>query len=328
MLLGIDGGGTKTVFLLTDQNGAVRGLHRDSSAYHVQIGFGGLKALLERGLKALQQQSGARPEDITSTFLGLPALGEDSRVDDQLRNLPAQVLGHQRYTCGNDMMCAWAGSLAGEDGINVISGTGSIAYGEHKGKSARCGGWGELIGDEGSAFWIAREGLVATSRMADGRMEPSPLLDRMRQHFNLSNDLDLSGIILSGPDATRDRIASLCGLVVETASVGDMVAEQILITAGNELGAHITSIAKQLSFAPNETVPVSYSGGVITKVAIIQDRLRTYLAERPEQYELRKPLFSPTTGAVILAANALGIQLQPAILQNIDTATQMAPAAI
>ena len=73
------------------------------------------------------------------------------------------------------MICSWAGSLACEDGISVIAGTGSMAYGEYEGRSARAGGWGELIGDEGSAYWIAREGMNLFSRMSDGRAPRGPL---------------------------------------------------------------------------------------------------------------------------------------------------------
>ena len=74
------------------------------------------------------------------------------------------------------MVCGWAGSLAGEDGINVISGTGSMTYGERHGTGHRVGGWGELFGDEGSAYWIAAQGLNAFSRMSDGRLARGPLL--------------------------------------------------------------------------------------------------------------------------------------------------------
>ena len=74
-----------------------------------------------------------------------------------------------RYRCGNDAVCGWAGALAGEDGINIVAGTGSIGYGEFEGRAARAGGWGELFSDEGSAHWIAREALSLFSRMSDGR---------------------------------------------------------------------------------------------------------------------------------------------------------------
>ncbi len=320
MLLGVDGGGTKTIFLMTDSDGTIRGLHLDSNAYHVQIGIDGLKALLERGISSVEQQSGCSRDSIRSAFLGLPALGEDSRVEHQLQGLPAKVLGHDRYKCGNDMVCAWAGSLSGEDGINVVSGTGSIAYGERGGRAARCGGWGELFGDEGSAYWIARQGLSAASMMADRRLEPGPLLDSFRRHFSLRNDLDLSGFVLSGQTATRDRIAGLCSLVAEAANGGDRVATGILVQAGAELAAHVTALTLQLGFGTGETVPVSYSGGVITKIPAIRASLVNCLDQADGQYDIRQPLFSPSAGAVLLAARAIGSKLGPDNLQRIDAA--------
>ncbi len=101
----------------------------------------------------------------------------------------------RRYRCGNDMVCGWAGALAGEDGINVVCGTGSIAYGEYRGRTARSGGWGELFGDEGSAYWIAREGLTLFSRMSDGRAPRGALYEILRRHFSLQDDLDLCAAI-------------------------------------------------------------------------------------------------------------------------------------
>ncbi len=93
----------------------------------------------------------------------------------QLDAMPEPLLGHRRYRCGNDMVCAWAGSLGGEDGINIVAGTGSIGYGERRGRSARAGGWGEVFGDEGSAYWIAVQGLNVFTRMSDGRLPKGSL---------------------------------------------------------------------------------------------------------------------------------------------------------
>lgn len=319
MLLGVDGGGTKTVFVLTGSDGKIRGVHRDSSAYHVQIGLDGLLALLERGLAAVLQQSGSESSDIAGAFFGIPALGEDSRCEHDLISLPAKVLGHSRYICGNDMICAWAGSLGARDGINVIAGTGSIAYGERQGASARCGGWGELIGDEGSAYWIAREGLTATSRMSDGRCAKGPLLDLMRKKFDLENDLDLSGLVLTGPTSSRDQIAALCSLVVDAANVGDITAQQILTSAGIELAAHISAVANQLEFPPSETIPVSYSGGAVSQIAAVRNAFAGALELDERPYNLVQPAYSPTTGALLLAARIAKITLQPAALENIDS---------
>jgi N-acetylglucosamine kinase-like BadF-type ATPase len=95
------------------------------------------------------------------------------------------LLGNGRFACGNDMICGWAGSLGCEDGINIVAGTGSIGYGERQGESARVGGWGEAFGDEGSAHWIAIQGLALFSRMSDGRMARGPLYDRVVEAFSL-----------------------------------------------------------------------------------------------------------------------------------------------
>lgn len=85
----------------------------------------------------------------------MPGYGEVSAGIPVLDAAPHPKLGHERYACDNDMVCGWAGSLGGADGINVISGTGSMTYGEHRGCGTRVGGWAELFGDEGSAYWIA-----------------------------------------------------------------------------------------------------------------------------------------------------------------------------
>lgn len=320
MLLGVDGGGTKTVFLLTKPDGTVCGMHRDTSAYHVQIGMDGLTGLLARGLGEVLKQSGCTQNDISGAFVGLPALGEDSRVENQLLSLPSQVLQHDRYVCGNDMVCAWAGSLAGKDGINIVAGTGSIAYGERRGVSGRCGGWGELIGDEGSAFWIAREGLAAASRMADGRTVRGPLLDHFVQHFGVENELDLSGLVMSGPDAGRDRIAGLCGIVVAAWGDGDVTAGKILISAGHELADMVAALAKRLEFEPTEQIAVSYSGGAVTKIPELKSAMDERLSQSIQSYKLVSPAFSPSAGAIWLASRVAKSQIEASALHRVDTA--------
>ena len=89
------------------------------------------------------------------------------------------------------MICGWAGSLQCRDGISIVAGTGSICYGERNGKIARCGGWGELFSDEGSAYWMACRGLNLFSRMSDGRAVKGPLYEIVRERLKLTEDLDL-----------------------------------------------------------------------------------------------------------------------------------------
>ncbi|MFZ1094840.1 MAG: BadF/BadG/BcrA/BcrD ATPase family protein, partial [Xanthobacteraceae bacterium] len=168
--LGVDGGGTKTHFVLVDSDGKLAAAHEGPTSDHLQVGIDGVREVLAAGLAALFREAGMDGSAVTYAFFGLPAHGEDSAAQVLLDGLPEPLLGHRRYRCGNDMICAWAGSLGGEDGINIVAGTGSIGYGERKGRSARAGGWGEIFGDEGSAYWIAAQGLNIFTRMSDGRL--------------------------------------------------------------------------------------------------------------------------------------------------------------
>ena len=176
--LGVDGGGSKTAFALIDDAGSVIARATAPTSYYFNDGFEVVEKSLAQGVTDICTQAGIATSDIDAAFFGLPGYGEASGDIEQLNAVPRGVLGHDRYSCDNDMVCGWAGSLAGEDGINVISGTGSMTYGERQGVGHRVGGWGELFGDEGSAYWIAAQGLNAFSRMSDGRLPHGPLHQR------------------------------------------------------------------------------------------------------------------------------------------------------
>src|SRR5688500_13876594 len=191
MFLGVDGGGTKTAYAVIDATGRVRAQHVGPSVSHLVAGFPHAEQVLGDGLKAVLARAELTPADVAYAFLGLPAYGEDSAMIPRMDALPAAILESGRYRCDSDMVCSWAGSLACADGISVIAGTGSMAYGEYAGRKARSGGWGEIIGDEGSAYWIAREGMNLFSRMSDGRAVRGPLYDLVRLRLGISVDLDL-----------------------------------------------------------------------------------------------------------------------------------------
>ncbi|RYE72759.1 MAG: N-acetylglucosamine kinase, partial [Oxalobacteraceae bacterium] len=173
--LGVDGGGTKTRFALVDGEGRLLAQAQHGTTYHPQVGLEGVAEILGTGISQVLQEAGADGTAIRYAFFGLPAYGEDSHATSLLQVIPRALLGHDRYACDNDMVCGWAGSLACSDGINIVAGTGSIGYGQRQGVAARAGGWGEAFSDEGSAYWIAVQGLNAYSRMSDGRWPKGPL---------------------------------------------------------------------------------------------------------------------------------------------------------
>jgi N-acetylglucosamine kinase-like BadF-type ATPase len=284
--LGVDGGGTKTAFVLTGADGRELARHEGGSSYHIQVGFEALHALLQEGVQAVLAKAGASAEDVIFAFFGLPAYGEDTQVQPFLDVMPEAVLGHHRYACGNDMICGWAGSLGGEDGINIVAGTGSIGYGERQGLSARAGGWGEVFSDEGSAYWIAVQGLNAFSRMADGRLPRGPLHDLLTRELDLKSDLDVCAYVYAKSAPQRDRIAALSRLVARAAVQGDEIARRIFTDAGRELAAIVEAIRQRLEYQPGETVNLSYSGGVFQGGELILQPFRQQLSLYSPDYRL------------------------------------------
>lgn len=309
--LGIDGGGTKTAFVLIDRAGGERARYEGGSSYHVQIGVESLHDLLHTGVHAVLDQAGATTDDVRFAFFGLPAHGEDSQIQPVLDLIPEAVLGHHRYACGNDMICGWAGSLGGEDGVNIVAGTGSIGYGERQGLSARGGGWGEVFSDEGSAYWIAAQGLNVFSRMSDGRLPRGPLHALFVREFALKSDLDICAQVYSRNGPQRDQIAAMSRLVAQAAVEGDTAARKVFTDAGRELAAIVEAIRLQLHYPAGEPVNLSYSGGVFRSGELILAPFRERLAAFSPDYRIVAPRLSPAIGAAIYAARLSGEPLPP-----------------
>jgi len=307
--LGVDGGGTKTRFLLLDETGTVLAAHTEGPAYHVEIGAEALRSMLGQGIKTTLRRGGVAASHLTFAFLGLPAYGEDRAAVPLLDAAPSRALPAARYRVGNDMVCGWAGALAGEDGINVVAGTGSIAYGEYQGRSARAGGWGELFSDEGSAYWLAREGLRLFSRMSDGRTPRGALYERVRQQFGLQNDLDLCGALYGKSAAQRSQFAQLSKLVTEAASAGDEQAAALFGRAAHELAEIVDAVRDQLQVPQATELAVSYSGGLFQLGDLLLTPLQAALTGTPRKYRFLGARLPPDAGAALQAAKLSGTPL-------------------
>jgi N-acetylglucosamine kinase-like BadF-type ATPase len=307
--LGIDGGGTKTEFLLIDETGRVAASHRGGSAYYPQTGVEALQAMLVAGIQATLQQAGIAASQLGFAFIGLPAYGEDSALRSRLNSIVAEVLPLERYRCDNDMVCGWAGALCGRDGINIVAGTGSIAYGEFESRRARAGGWGELFSDEGSAYWIAREALTLFSRMSDRRQPRTALYELIREHFQLLADLDLCAAVYGPPPLTRSELAALAPLVARAARAGDTTARQLFEHAAQQLASIVHAVRALLEVPPRVRLPVSYSGGMFRMEELLKPMLETALGASGQSYEFVAPRLGPAAGAALYAARLAGAAL-------------------
>lgn len=302
MFLGVDGGGTKTAYALIDGTGHIRARHVGPSVSHLAEGFTRATELLIGGIGATLARAACAPANVTFAFIGLPAYGEDSATTPTMDAMPAALLDVSRYRCGNDTVCSWAGSLACRDGISVIAGTGSVAYGQYAGREARAGGWGELIGDEGSAYWIAHEGLNLFSRMSDGRSARGPLYELMRDRLGLAIDLDLCARIYGESGSQRSVFAQFAVLVHEAAQAGDAQAASIFERAVNELVECVIAVRRSFAVPDGVVMPVSHSGGVFNGAALTGNAFRRALEVANLGFEYRVPLYSPELGAALYAA--------------------------
>ncbi|WP_445165484.1 N-acetylglucosamine kinase [Mycolicibacterium sp. Dal123E01] len=315
--LGVDGGGSKTALALIDDAGHVIARATAPTSYYFNDGFELVEKSLAQGVTEICATAGVTTADIDAAFFGLPGYGEASGDIEQLDKVPAGVLGHTRYSCDNDMVCGWAGSLAGEDGINVISGTGSMTYGERRGVGHRVGGWGELFGDEGSAYWIAAQGLNAFSRMSDGRLPRGPLHGLMKTRLEVDGDLDVVSLVIDTWKGNRSKIAALATTVCEAAESGDETSARIVSAAVDELVALIETTRTLVGFTDEENVPVSYSGGMFSNDSFLAQFI-TALQGSSAKYDLQTPRLDPAVGGALYAAKHSGHPLSPDAVQRLS----------
>jgi N-acetylglucosamine kinase-like BadF-type ATPase len=326
--LGVDGGGSKTAFALIDATGHVLARATAPTSYYFNTpahpaspahdGFDVVERVLAQGVADICGQTGTETSDIDAAFFGIPGYGEASADIEQLDAVPGRVLGHDRYSCDNDMVCGWAGSLAGEDGINVISGTGSMTYGERQGTGRRVGGWGELFGDEGSAYWVAAQGLNAFSRMSDGRLARGPLYELMKERLQISSDLDVVSLVIEKWGGNRGSIAALATTVCEAGRQEDAESAGILVAGADELATLIETTRVLIGFGNEEPVPVSYSGGMFSDEGFLA-LFRAALQRLPAKYDLHTPLLDPAVGAALYAAKHSGHPLTRSSLNQLAT---------
>src|SRR6476646_8141875 len=180
-VLGIDAGGTKTVCLLADQSGSIVSEGRGAGANLQSSGELAVEKVLH---EVMETAIGDRA--ITPSAICLGIAGVDRENDERTVRAIMRRIGYKaRVLVVNDALIALVAGAEDSPGIVVIAGTGSIVYGRNgAGEAARAGGWGHMIGDEGSGYWIGREALAAVMRAADGRGPESGLAGEILAHFN------------------------------------------------------------------------------------------------------------------------------------------------
>lgn len=304
-LLGIDGGGSHTVALLASldefgRDGPVvlgRG-EGGPSNWQVQGAEPALAAIVEATTRAFAD-AGISIGPIRAACIGLA--GVDRPADRAALESQASVrLQIDLVQAANDGELALAAGSPSGCGIAVISGTGSFAYGRaHDGRTARAGGWGYLFGDEGSGFAIARAGLRAVARAADGRGPATRLASLLFDRLRIDCAESLVPAVY-GASMSRAEIAALAPIILQAAEIGDAVAAQIVSDAACELCAAVRAVAHKLDGTP-EPIVIAVSGGLFVNDTTL---LRAFAAQVQSIGSLRwsiQQVTEPALGAVRLA---------------------------
>ena len=297
--LGVDGGGTKTDFILITKKGQILSYFRTGTCHYKEIGLERFEKVIKEGIRKVTGEAGLEAEDISFAFLGIPCYGEFKEDIPVLKGIISSVLGED-FKCGNDVEAAWAGSLACKPGINIVAGTGAIGFGrDPDGNSARASGWGYFCGDEGSGYWLGKKLISLFTKEADGRIEKTVLYHLIRDEFSLEDDFDFISVVHDELELKRSKIARLAVILDRAADQGDQKALELFDQAAYEHSLTAAALRDKLNFAGPDQLPVSYSGGVFKAGEYILDPLRNYLHKK--NMVLKKPELSPAVGAVFYA---------------------------
>lgn len=294
-VLGIDAGGTKTVCLLADEHGSVLAEARGPGA-NLQAG-GELE--VEKTLHALMAETLGGNRSIRPRAICCGMAGVDRPEDTATIRTILTRIGHKAdLLVVNDALIALEAGAPGEAGVVIVSGTGSIAYGrDAAGRAARAGGWGHVLGDEGSGYWLGRQALQAVVRASDGRGPGTGLTPRVLAHYGIGRAQELVHSVY-GDGAKPPVIAKLGPLVQGAADDDDAVALQIIDTGAAELSAAARSVAATLAL---DSCPIVLAGGMFRGVP----RLHTAVVARIHAIlpyaTIRQLTEEPAHGAVRLA---------------------------
>lgn len=246
-------------------------------------------------INGLLTEASAGVEEVKGATIGIPRLGELPGLESAMTSIPKEILSC-KVNCVNDAEAGWAGALACQPGITIVAGTGSIAFGRAAdGKVMRCGGWSEIFGDEGSAYWLGKKTLELFSKESDGRLPAGELLNVVRNELSLSCDFDV--IDYAESHTERREIAHLQRMLHVAAQRGDINAKKAYVAAAEELASMIESIYNGLGFTG--VVPVSYAGGLFHEDSILLPALKERLSTNI--VELVTPKLPPQYGAALMS---------------------------
>lgn len=304
IVIGIDGGGSKTHAIVADEQGktiaetvgpgsAVRPGQADHSATVI--------ADVVRDALASCDMTHVTPRVLS---VGVAGAGRDAERQELWQALMSRDLATE-LVIHSDFSIALDDAFGDGAGVLLIAGTGSVAFGRGPaGVTARCGGWGPVCGDEGSGAWIGRKALSVVTSASDGREPETALTGALLTAAQVNETTDL---IAWAAQATPSQLATLAPVVLAVADAGDLRANALLTIAVEELVLHVRTLARQLYGDERAALQVALSGGLLGKRgSTLRKRLEHRLKSAVPGAMIRAEPVVAARGAVRAALRSVG----------------------
>jgi glucosamine kinase len=294
VFLGIDGGGSKTSCVVGNET-SILGSGMSGASNLVRVGEQRAREAIAAAINQACAEAKVNPSQIQRTCVGV-AGGARPDTAKIMRRILSEIVSGEIAIVG-DMVIAMEAAAGSGPGVVVIAGTGSIAYGRNAhGQTARAGGWGFAISDEGSAHWIGRAAISAIMRACDEGQHPS-LLNSLLQAWHLETREQM--IMAANATPTAD-FAGLLPAIISAAGSEDPMAHDVLAQAGAELSALAKSVIARL-FREGEEVRVAMSGGVFRNAASVRRVFYNSLRLRYPKVVVSDEVVDAVNGALELA---------------------------
>jgi glucosamine kinase len=293
-LMGIDGGGSTIRVVIVTSDMTPLNETQGPLANPYVIGQKKSVAIIQSQIRETLAQTNLPPDQITGIGAGVAGAAED-HLQKWLQGVIKEIMPQAHVVTSSDMEIALVGANGARQGVLILSGTGSAAFGINEaGQTVRGGGWGHLLGDEGSGYWLGIQALRAVMRAFDGREKPTTLTVKLMNSMNLQTETDLLPWIYRDNKPHSHDVARLAPLVIEAAANGDTVARKIVEAAAQELALLGKTVIHRLG---SESPKIAFAGGLLVNPNLLSLRLCELLGIA----EIPSPRYSPVIGAALLA---------------------------
>jgi len=299
--LGVDGGASKTAALVTDDTGRPLGDGIAGPSNHLRVGIETAARNIERAVNKALVKADVASREINWTYCGIAGSDHPAHRQEVVDSLSV-FFPRGNFTVDNDARIALTGAIGFGPGVVVIAGTGSVAVGRNDaGEEARAGGWGPIVGDEGSGYAIARAGLAAILRAYDGRGPVTLMTELLLRDYDMKPS-DLPRFVYA-QTTHADDIARVGKLVIDAAENGDAQAAKIVAMAGSELARAVLAVAGRLRLTSSD-FPVAYVGGAFNAGETLLAPMRSAVLAEAPRARIAPPVHTPVEGAAQMAIRA------------------------